>query len=422
MLAMEQILSELNGEELNEQGLPPGFRFHPTDEELITFYLASKVFKGSFCGVEIAEVDLNRCEPWELPDVAKMGEREWYFYSLRDRKYPTGLRTNRATGAGYWKATGKDREVYSASNGSLLGMKKTLVFYKGRAPRGEKTKWVMHEYRLDGDFSYRHACKEEWVICRIFHKNGEKKNPLFQCQTYLLESALSSSTTSNSLPPLLETTATTTTTLVECQSQSQAAMQLQAFQNPFQIQQPPENDLKKFISSVVSQSNLISSSEQPHKSPISINNPIANANNMMLYAPSPSILFKSLLSHQDSTVLLKQQQQQCDRDHVFKQFNKAAESSFTTHNFEPPEAEASNSNFMDIKKIVMQQPDAPPCSYHQHPLFFEMECNSPPPLPADVSLHDISTSIAFNRPAYHTMLDPHINILHAHGESWPLDA
>lgn len=88
-----------------------------------------------------------------------MGDREWYFFSLRDRKYPTGLRTNRATGAGYWKATGKDREVYSASTGALLGMKKTLVFYKGRAPRGEKTKWVMHEYRLDGDFSYRHTCK-----------------------------------------------------------------------------------------------------------------------------------------------------------------------------------------------------------------------------------------------------------------------
>lgn len=93
-------------------------------------------------------------------DVAKMGEKEWYFFSLRDRKYPTGLRTNRATGAGYWKATGKDREVCSsATNGGLIGMKKTLVFYRGRAPRGEKTKWVMHEYRLDGDFSYRHTCK-----------------------------------------------------------------------------------------------------------------------------------------------------------------------------------------------------------------------------------------------------------------------
>ncbi|EYU21050.1 hypothetical protein MIMGU_mgv1a017974mg, partial [Erythranthe guttata] len=115
--------------------LPPGFSFHPTDEELITFYIASKFFNGTFCGVHIAEVDLNRCEPWELPDVAKMGEREWYFFSLRDRKYPIGLRTNRATGVGYWKATGKDRSLQYTGGGALLGMKKTLVFYKGRAPR-----------------------------------------------------------------------------------------------------------------------------------------------------------------------------------------------------------------------------------------------------------------------------------------------
>ncbi|KAL7085717.1 hypothetical protein ACP275_14G296100 [Erythranthe tilingii] len=202
MLGIEEILCEL---EMNEQGgLPPGFRFHPTDEELITFYLASKVFNGTFCGVDIAEVDLNRCEPWQLPDVAKMGEREWYFFSLRDRKYPTGLRTNRATGAGYWKATGKDREVYSSSSGGssgggaqLLGMKKTLVFYKGRAPRGEKTKWVMHEYRLDGDFSCRHTGKEEWVICRIIHKMGEKKS-----QTMLQSHQQISN--NYSLPPLLE--------------------------------------------------------------------------------------------------------------------------------------------------------------------------------------------------------------------------
>jgi len=105
--------------------------------------------------------------------VAKTGEREWYFFSLRDRKYPTGLRTNRATGAGYWKATGKDREVHAAANGALVGMKKTLVFYKGRAPRGEKTKWVLHEYRLEGDYSCRHACKvcatnSKLVIFSIF--------------------------------------------------------------------------------------------------------------------------------------------------------------------------------------------------------------------------------------------------------------
>ncbi|PKA51076.1 Protein cup-shaped cotyledon 3 [Apostasia shenzhenica] len=104
-----------------------------------------------------------------------MGEREWYFFSLRDRKYPTGLRTNRATVAGYWKATGKDREVQASATGALVGMKKTLVFYKGRAPRGEKTRWVLHEYRLHGELCLRQACKEEWVICRIFHKGGGEK-------------------------------------------------------------------------------------------------------------------------------------------------------------------------------------------------------------------------------------------------------
>ncbi|KQK18325.1 protein CUP-SHAPED COTYLEDON 1 [Brachypodium distachyon] len=161
-----------------EEELPPGFRFHPTDEELISYYLARKVADVNFSGARaIAEIDLNKCEPWELPDKAKMGEKEWYFYSLRDRKYPTGLRTNRATGAGYWKATGKDREIRSARTGALVGMKKTLVFYRGRAPKGAKTQWVMHEFRLDGNcayhfFSNNNATRDEWVIAKIFVKPG----------------------------------------------------------------------------------------------------------------------------------------------------------------------------------------------------------------------------------------------------------
>ncbi|KAI4388129.1 hypothetical protein MLD38_000487 [Melastoma candidum] len=155
--------------------LPPGFRFHPTDEELITYYLLKKVLDGSFACRAIAEVDLNKCEPWRLPEKAKMGEKEWYFFSLRDRKYPTGLRTNRATEAGYWKATGKDREILSSKTCSLVGMKKTLVFYRGRAPKGEKSNWVMHEYRLEGKFAYHfisRSSKDEWVISRVFQKSG----------------------------------------------------------------------------------------------------------------------------------------------------------------------------------------------------------------------------------------------------------
>ncbi|KAL6960797.1 hypothetical protein U1Q18_038560 [Sarracenia purpurea var. burkii] len=59
--------------------LPPGFRFHPTDEELITHYLSQKVLDSCFCARAIGDVDLNKVEPWDLPWRAKMGEREWIF-------------------------------------------------------------------------------------------------------------------------------------------------------------------------------------------------------------------------------------------------------------------------------------------------------------------------------------------------------
>jgi hypothetical protein len=84
-------------------------------------------------------------------DVAKLSTNEWYFFSFRDRKYATGLRTNRATKSGYWKATGKDRVIHNPKAGRavVVGMRKTLVFYRGRAPNGIKTSWVMHEFRME---------------------------------------------------------------------------------------------------------------------------------------------------------------------------------------------------------------------------------------------------------------------------------
>ncbi|CAN1265301.1 NAC domain-containing protein 7 [Linum perenne] len=132
--------------------VPPGFRFHPTDEELVDYYLRKKVNSRRIDLDVIKDVDLYKIEPWDLQELCRIGseeQSEWYFFSHKDKKYPTGTRTNRATTAGFWKATGRDKAIYTKHE--LIGMRKTLVFYQGRAPNGQKSDWIMHEYRLETD-------------------------------------------------------------------------------------------------------------------------------------------------------------------------------------------------------------------------------------------------------------------------------
>ncbi|OIW10877.1 hypothetical protein TanjilG_27823 [Lupinus angustifolius] len=161
--------------------LPPGFRFHPTDEELVGYYLKRKVEALEIELEVIPVIDLYKFDPWDLPEKSFLPNRdlEWFFFCPRDCKYPNGSRTNRATKAGYWKATGKGKKVvcqFSPSASTVTGYRKTLVFYRGRAPLGDRTNWVMHEYRLCDDLvqpspSFRGA----FALCRVIKKN-EKAN------------------------------------------------------------------------------------------------------------------------------------------------------------------------------------------------------------------------------------------------------
>ncbi|XXG71709.1 hypothetical protein AAC387_Pa07g0973 [Persea americana] len=166
--------------------LPPGFRFHPTDEELVVHYLKKKASSAPLPVTIIAEVDLYKFDPWELPGKATFGEQEWYFFSPRDRKYPNGARPNRAATSGYWKATGTDKPILSSGGNQKVGVKKALVFYGGRPPKGIKTNWIMHEYRLTDSNSTKPpnsdmASKknslrlDDWVLCRIYKKNNSQR-------------------------------------------------------------------------------------------------------------------------------------------------------------------------------------------------------------------------------------------------------
>ncbi|KAL3528063.1 hypothetical protein ACH5RR_012719 [Cinchona calisaya] len=153
--------------------LPPGFRFHPTDVELVMYYLKRKVMGKKLCFQAISELNIYKFSPWDLPDKSclKSKDLEWFFFCPRERKYACGDRMNRATETGYWKTTGKDRPV--VYNHSSVGMVKTLVFHQGNAPRGQRTDWVIHEYRIeDKNLADMGVAQDTYVLCKVFHKSG----------------------------------------------------------------------------------------------------------------------------------------------------------------------------------------------------------------------------------------------------------
>ncbi|GMJ05387.1 hypothetical protein like AT3G12910 [Hibiscus trionum] len=177
----------------------PGFRFHPTDEELLGFYLRRKVDNKPLRIELIKQVDIYKFDPWDLPKASMVGgggggggeESDSYFFCKRGRKYRNSVRPNRVTGSGFWKATGIDKPVYAQSSSpgqghACIGLKKTLVYYRGAAGKGTKTDWMMHEFRLPSDdsntvlgFSNPKVVTppeaEVWTICRIFKRNSSLK-------------------------------------------------------------------------------------------------------------------------------------------------------------------------------------------------------------------------------------------------------
>ncbi|XP_042451333.1 NAC domain-containing protein 82-like isoform X1 [Zingiber officinale] len=156
-----------------KNNLPPGFRFHPTDVELVWFYLKRKIMGKPFRFEAITEIELYKFAPWDLPGKSQLHSKdlEWYFFCARDRKYPNGSRANRTTGNGYWKATGNDKVV--VHNSSTIGMRKSLVFHVGKLPKGSRTDWMMYEYRLESkELVDAGFFQDAYVLCKIFQKSG----------------------------------------------------------------------------------------------------------------------------------------------------------------------------------------------------------------------------------------------------------
>lgn len=179
------VMVRQGGQEVLRQ-LPPGFRFRPTDEELVVQYLRRKALALPLPAAVISDVhNLYSLDPWDIPG-AREGEK--YYFAVRPAA--GGKRGGRTTTAsGCWKPlSAKERPVVVSRCGRnhLVGVKKSLAFVprrgKGKGskapPAPVQTGWVMHEYRLALPHHHKNGCclaeagNEEWVVCRLFQRGS----------------------------------------------------------------------------------------------------------------------------------------------------------------------------------------------------------------------------------------------------------
>ncbi|CAM0950049.1 unnamed protein product [Alopecurus aequalis] len=172
----------------------PGFRFYPTEDELLGFYLRHHLAgtTGPHVHRVIPVVDVYSHHPSHLPTMAGEANvrdaEQWFFFCPRAERETRGGRPARTTPSGYWKATGSPSCVFSSSSpgatasSKVIGVKRTMVFYQGRPRAGSKTTWKMNEYKAvtndDDNATAEHQksaplrLRNEFSVCRVYISTG----------------------------------------------------------------------------------------------------------------------------------------------------------------------------------------------------------------------------------------------------------
>ncbi|XP_061961574.1 NAC domain-containing protein 87-like isoform X2 [Populus nigra] len=146
-----------------------GFKFQPTNEELISKYLVPKTRGDIMEGLPMAVVNLCEHEPWDLPgkSIIKLaGQVTWYFLCPRELR---GKVHRRKTKAGYWKLTCQQKSITAEGTKKKIGVMRTLRFYENEV----RTGWMMYEFDLIANSSQ--FKKGQYVLCKLeFDSKGEK--------------------------------------------------------------------------------------------------------------------------------------------------------------------------------------------------------------------------------------------------------
>ncbi|CAH8250895.1 unnamed protein product [Arabidopsis lyrata] len=151
---------------------PVGFRFRPTDEEIVDHYLRVKNLESDTSHVDevISTVDICSLEPWNLPSqsMIKSSDAVWHFFGRKENKYNRGDRQMRKTKSGFWKKTGVTINIMrKRGNREKIGEKKVLMFYFNKSLKSD---WVMHEYHA----TFSSPNLMTYTLCKVKFK-GESR-------------------------------------------------------------------------------------------------------------------------------------------------------------------------------------------------------------------------------------------------------
>ncbi|KAK8556932.1 hypothetical protein V6N13_064921 [Hibiscus sabdariffa] len=150
--------------------VPIGFRFLPTDEELVVHYLKRKALGLPLPASVIPEFDVLQTDPWSLPGDFKENK---YFFSTGNGN-DSNKKRKRVAGSGYWKPVGKEKPILASGTNETVGMRKALVFCESRCSGETETNWLLHQYRLADSLATQMSIGD-WLVFRLFQIKRNKR-------------------------------------------------------------------------------------------------------------------------------------------------------------------------------------------------------------------------------------------------------
>ncbi|KAG5243707.1 NAC domain-containing protein [Salix suchowensis] len=128
---------------------PVGWRFNPSDIELLDYYLRAKKYGGGpICEGIFGDFDLYRYDPQNIPQdkVHRHCNGRMYIFTPIYKLHKNGSKKGkRNTPNGHWKMNSSPIPVIENNDGQTIGTRSSLAFFDGHK---RKTRWLMYEFRL----------------------------------------------------------------------------------------------------------------------------------------------------------------------------------------------------------------------------------------------------------------------------------